>query len=443
MRKSVFVRGSWLLLGTAVLLTVPAFGQEPEQLKGKDELTKTHNASDARLRDLFSGNEKATKADKIHAEAAANWYFSRFTIKSFVTPTKELQFPVEKLHRDFHDKIADLMDKKNGDEKVEFRKMFGMALVESMKSVLRTRTVQNDPSTIIHVAQMMPDMARLKQDEVSAYLCELAKDEKNPVMQLYAIKALKETMPVVLQPDPDDFAGVNQHNARKARDIKNVDTLRQFIERPVDTKGMTPEEIKAVIFLRREAIISLAQAGSPAVVATPNKKMAVPPEGAAAHTLLKVLAGTLQPPATVSEKVEAALGLCSMKYANMPEYEPQVAIYFIAKALDEFAADYSKDWVNFSAVGAGKKLPYMAYMGDAKRLKAGLKELSANTPNPHSKAAKELEAAAQPILDKIMAKYGSLQPAEVNALKAITTQLRPKSGKVFKTLNIAEIPLDK
>ena len=408
MGRSVFVRGPWLLLGGAMLLAAPLFGRTQEQLAAKEDLKRAFDASEARLKQLISGEEPATKADKKHADAAAQWYLYRFTIKHHVTPTATLPNPVDKLHKDLESKVTDLMRKDYVKNNAEFRKLFGIALVESMKSVLGTRDIKAEPSTVIHVAQMLPDMARLKQDEVSAYLCELAKDEKNPVMQLYAVKAIKETMPVVLQPDPDDFAGVNQHNARKARDIKNVDTLRQFIERPVDTKGMTSEEIKAVIFLRREAIISLALAGSPAVVAIPNKKMAVPPEGAAAHTLLNVLAGTLQPPATVSEKVEAALGLCNMKYPNMPEYEPQIAIYFIAKALDEFAVDYSKDWVNFTAAGANKKLPYLAYMGDAKRLKAGLKELSANTPNPHSKAAKELEAAALPVLEKI-SKYSSLQ----------------------------------
>jgi hypothetical protein len=448
-RKSALVRGSWLLLGAAIFMAASAVGRSQEQLAGKAELEKSLRDSEARLRELFSGNDSATKADKKHADAAAQWFLYRLTIKAYLTPTKDNPNPVERMHDEFHKKVAELMDKKNKDEKVEFRKLFAAAVVGSMKNVLASREFKTDPSTVIHAMQMLPDMARLKQDEVSAYLCELAKDDKNPVVQLYAIKALKETMPVVLQPDADDFAGVNQHNARKARDIKNVDALKQIIERPVNVTGMTPEEIKAVIFIRREAIISLAQAGAPAVVAVPNKKMAASPEGAAAHTLMNVLAGNLQPPATLQEKVEAALGLCSMKYPNMPEYEPQVAVYLVGRTLNEFVTDYGKDWANFTAGGAGKRLPYLPYMGDAKRFKAALKELSANTPSPYAKTAKELEAkAVEKILDKIIGKndsnkYGALAPDDVNQLKEFTAQLRPKTGYIFKTLKIAEIPLGK
>ncbi len=446
MRRFVFGRRSWLLLGTVAFLAAAAFGRTQEQLAAKEDLKRAFDASDARLKELISGAEAATKADQKHADAAARWYLYRFTIRYYVTPTPAQPNPVDKLHKEFEFKVFDLMRKDHVKNNAEFRKLLGVSLVDSMKSVLGTRDLKNEPSTIIHVAQMLPDVARLKQDEVSAYLCELAKDDKNPVVQLYAIKALKETMPVVVQPDPDDFAGVNQHNARKSRDIKNVDTLRQFIERPVNTAGMSPEEVKGVIFLRREAIISLAQAGSPAVVAMTNKKKAAPPEGVAAHTLLNVLAGTLSPPATVQEKVEAALGLCSMKYANMPEYEPQVAIYFIAKALDEFVADYAKDRVNFSA---GKKLPYMAFIGDARRWQAGLKELSANTPAPHAKATKDLDAAAAPILASIIGtakeKYQQPDLGRVNELKALVSRLRPKTetAYIFKTLKIAAIPLGK
>jgi hypothetical protein len=451
MRKSVFVRGSWLLLVTAVLMAVATVGRPQDQLASKAELDKEFRDSDTRLRELFAGTgEKSSKADKKHADVAARWYLYRFTIKAYVTPTKDSPNPVEKMQQEFHGRITELMEKRNGEEKVEFRKMFGVALVDSMKNVLGSRDVKTDPSTVIRALQMLPDMARLKQDEVSAYVCELAKDEKNPVVQLHAIKALKETMPVVLQPDPDDFAGVNQHNARKGRDIKNVDTLRHFIERSVNTAGMTPEEVKAVIFFRREAIISLAQAGSPAVVAIPNKKMAVPPEGAAAHTLLNVLAGNLQPPATLPEKVEAAIGLCAMKYhPNMPEYKPQVANYLIARTLSEFATDYSKDWENFTAAGARKRLPYMPYLGDAKRLKAALKELSANAAPPFAKATKELEAkTVEKILDKIigksdLTKYGAIAPDDVDQLRTFAGQLRPKDGYIFDKLKIAEIPLGK
>lgn len=455
MCRSVFVRGSFLLLGTAIVLAIPDFAQTQEkQLAVKEDLKRAFDASYTPLAGLVSGEQTATKADKKHADAAAQWYLYRFTIQYYVTPTTTLKAPIDVLHREFHDKINDLTNENNVRKNAEYRKLFGASLVSSMKRVLESRDMKNDPSTIICVCEMLPDMARLKQDEVSAYLCELAKDGTNPAVQLYALKALKKTMPVALQTDPDDPAqneATNIYNARKVRDVKNVDTLRQFIERPVNTAAMTPDEVKALIFVRREAIISLAQAGSPAVIATPNKKMQVQPQGAAAHTLLNVLAGNLQPPVTLPEKVEAALGLCAMKYPNMPEYEPQVAIYLIGKTLDEFVIDYQKDWVNFNAVAAGRKLPYLPYLGDAKRWQTGLKELSANTPNPAAKSAKALQEAAAPVLTAIIGtakdKYQNPELRAVNDLRAVVAQTRPKTDKdaayIFKTLKMPGIPLGK
>jgi hypothetical protein len=152
-----------------------------------------------------------------------------------------------------------------------------------------------------------------------------------------------------------------------------------------------------------------------------------------------VLAGNLQPPPSLQEKVEAALGLCAMKYPNMPDYEPQVAIFLIGKTLDEFVFEYNKDHANFAVA---KKPSYVAFVGDARRFKAGFKDLAANTPgaNPSAKVAKDMESKAMPIVDKI-SKYQLVTLNELTPFKTVLVQARPKDGYVFKS--IAEIPLGK
>ena len=200
---------------------------------------------------------------------------------------------------------------------------------------------------------------------------------------------------------------------------------------------MSQPEIDAVRFVRREAIIVLAHAGSPAVLAV-NKKQEKNDMllGPVAPTLLKVLAKDgLHPPATLPEKLEAALGLCAMKHADMVEYNPDVATYLIGQMLTEFASDYSVDLVNFRK-GGNNKIPFLPWKHDAKRLKDGLKKFAENAATP---TAKSLKGLADPILDLMILH----EAVNVNALR---TQLQapewlPSDNKAFKTLKTPAIAL--
>ncbi|HZZ81172.1 MAG TPA: hypothetical protein VFE62_21900, partial [Gemmataceae bacterium] len=409
MRTFLSKRGTWLILGTALLLTIPALSRaQGQQAASKEDLVKAMNASDTRLRALFT-SEEAEKGDEKHARVAAHWYLYRLTIRAYLTPATTATGPngAEKLQREFHDKVSDFMDRRSYTSRRDrFRKMFGAELVKAMKEDILSRDPKTEATLIIHAAAMLPTMAMLRDDTVNNYLAELTKDDKSRVVQMYAVKALREVMPVPTQPDVDDVVKMPDFLKAKWRDVKTVDALRGFIEKPMDTKGMTVEEIRALTYIRREAITSLAQAKSPAVAAIPKKKMVAAPEGPVAYTLLNVLAGNVTPPPTLQEKVEAALGVCAFKYPNMADYDPQLGIYLVGRTIEDFVKDYNKDWINFTAVGGTKKLPYVAYKVDARRLKAGLKELGANTPTAHVKAAKALESAAgTPILDKIIDNY--------------------------------------
>ena len=69
-------------------------------------------------------------------------------------------------------------------------------------------------------------------------------------------------------------------------------------------------ELEALRYLRREAVISLAHAGVPAVSAIKSSGAV---KGPVAYELLRVLVkgkGAYNPSPSLSERVEAALGLC-------------------------------------------------------------------------------------------------------------------------------------
>ena len=241
------------------------------------------------------------------------------------------------------------------------------------------------------------------------------------------------------------IVGDPAQDAKRKSDANLVDTLRKYVEddvnRSVKGKSLTPEELAAVRFMRREAIVVLAHAGSPAVLVL--KKGGVL-QGPVAPTLMKVLVkGELDPPPSLQEKIEAALGLCAMKYPNMDEYDPSVATYLVGRTLLEFIDDYSRELAAIAAVGPGKKVPYIAYRTDARRFHDGLTELA----KTNTKAALDLKAAGQLALAKLnnakdVIPYPGLDNVAPFRQLIQSPAFRPKDGKVFRNVKGPVIPLD-
>jgi hypothetical protein len=410
-----------------------------EQLGTKEDLTKAFTKDSPRLTKLFSGEEQATNADKKLADAAAQWYIYRITHLTWPMLTHE------KVQGDFNS-LANTSATRNNRA---FINLFGPALVASMKEVLSANKTY--PTTVVHAGMMFPTMARFKQDNISDYLVGLAQDDKtDDVTRLFALKALRELLPVDALDEESDLD--KKTLAKKARDIKHIETLTKYIERPVKADGMHPEEVAAVRFLRREAIIALANAEAPAVAAL---KKVGKVEGAVAPALLRVLANNLEPTPSLPEKIEAAIGLCKMKYwntrddkklkhAHMPDYQPEVAVYFVGKALSEFISEYKRDYENFGPGKGRERVPArIPFRADAKRFEAALIDLSNNAKGSSAKAlAEELKQKATPILKGIYNYQINLGDDQQFRDTFVTAKLRPKTGYVFKTLKLPEVPLD-
>jgi hypothetical protein len=419
-----------------------------------DDLKKLNNLHDSRMRKLYTGQEQATKADAVVADAAAKWFVYRVTLpvqyKKGTPPT------FDTVHREFADNISAVISAKNNKAYVD---MYAPALAAAMNEVIARNEVPAEVGTAVEAGLMLPTMAKLKHKDTSAYLVKLVEDEKgtHDVVRVYALRALRETMPIWIQQDPDptaikteDFKDAVQ-NARRAHDIKNVDALTKYIERPVAVTGLSQHQVDAIRYLRREAIIALAQAGSPAVnaiAANAAQKKAEIQKGLVAPTLMKVLVkGELRPEPSMSEKIEAAVGLCNMKYPNMPEYNPHVAVFLVGQTLVEFTSEYNKDLAKFAVAGANKKVPFLPFRADSNRFKLGLAAMVANYPKePKHAAGRKFAETLEGHYLKIHAQITNakgFQAAtnEANALMLYVPQTRPKTGAVFNTLKVPPIPL--
>jgi hypothetical protein len=389
-----------------------------------------------RLRELLRSEAKSTKEDSKTAEAAARYFIWRITAKS-------LKEDPPKIQSDFATAINNV-DSARCDEK--FFPVYGAALADAMEQVFQ-RELLGDPLTVVNASMMLPTLAKLKWElkvpfpaetivlrhpAVVDLLLKLLEDpKKHTVVHLYALKALKECMPVRIQPEEKfDDRKVNAKTKEKfILDVKCVNALVKFIEHPINASN--PDDLAVARYLRREAITALAQGGTPAVWYTSKKKLA---EGPIAPTLLRVLKPNgLQPPASLEEKIEAAVGLCNMKYPNTPDYQPDLAVDLVGKTLVEFTNEYNRDWDRFAGAGLGgktKSLPRIPWKGAAKRFKEGLKELTAGVAaQGKGPDAKGLELRAVPVLDAI-AQYG--QASKQAELVNFVNNNKPPVNNIWK-----------
>lgn len=430
MRACLSVSCGFLVAG--IILGAPAVGWAQGQLGTKDGLKKAYDDSSPRWKKLLSGEEAPKDGEKAANNAAAK-AIAEFHLYR-LTHLTEPQQNVVKEFNDFVTKYQPEVTTKR-DNRRYLSEYVGPALVAAMKDVLPADG-KPDRGMLVHAAMMMPAMARVKSDPVFDYFVALTGNPKtHDVINLYAIKGLRDAMPITVQPDDLNLNFNDKaQNDKRARDKKYVDALKTFIEKKRDLSGMSYEEASAVRFIRREAIITLAQAGSPAVSAVlpkQAKKGVDNPDGLVAPTLLKVLAGNLQPPPSSQEKIEAAIGLCNMKHPNMPEYNPNLATYLIGQLILDLSAEYSKDLQNFALVGADKRLPFIAWKTESKRLKVGLDVFAKANK---TKAAGELLVNADSILNQ-MENHKALNDANLGDLRRKVNDFRTAAtDTIFMTL---------
>src|SRR5262249_53687968 len=140
--------------------------------------------------------------------------------------------------------------------------------------------------------------------------------------------------------------------------------------------------------------------------------------GEAAYGLLSALVKNkagLNPPADLSERLEAAIGICGLQFNSKADerelYQADTGIYLVAMFLGDFIDAYRADHARFGTgvgVKKGKKgealdvVPLRPWKSDAKRLEAALKQLVANSKTtPIDEKVKKFEPYAQKFLTEI------------------------------------------
>jgi hypothetical protein len=208
-------------------------------------------------------------------------------------------------------------------------------------------------------------------------------------------------------------------------------------------KTAPKEVVDAAIFLRREAIKTLALAQLPAVDIVKVKNGV---SGPVAFHLLRVLAADnpgQHPPFSLAEKCEAAVGVSQLKSMPGDLYRREVGVYLIGSLIVEFLGEYRADFPSL-VKGEGKKIPLLPWKYQADRLLQVLGDLKLNTPNDtevHKKLHKVIDQMAErsrPSLTEVRNYKLGGPPALLTKLLAST---EPKSGAVYEKLADYDVQL--
>jgi len=162
------------------------------------------------------------------------------------------------------------------------------------------------------------------------------------------------------------------------------------------------------------------------------------------YPLLRVLSPGkhgFSPPPSLSEKCEAAVGVCLIRnrFIVSKEYQADLGVYLVGQLLVDFTKEYVKDFPNLKRAG---KVPLLPWRAEAARLdqalKAWQKDLKDNNldMSPLGKKVHLLSEASKNLFDQ-MRTGKSVDP---RLLQTAVNTLRPTNGLLFQ--NVPELKID-
>jgi hypothetical protein len=300
------------------------------------------------------------------ATAAARWFLLR------LTRAAPQQVDHEYLWKCVHEFDREVMAPalKYAAQNKAFMEIFNRQMIAVLKDELLAADFKTSNGAQINGCLMLTSLAKYGDEACGDYLVELLKNPKvHDAIKVHVLRGLRaffEARP----PSQPPVLDVDDQKVR-ATDAARVAAVLDFVGRE-PPKMASEEETEAFRFIRREAIKALAQSRIPAEVIDKNGV-----KTPVALGLMKVLAAEkngVNPPPSLTEKAEAAIGLCRMT-SKLEKYQPEAAMYLVGRFLTEFAAKYREDAGNLKGNERPPMLPWKYY---AMRLENALQQMNNN-----------------------------------------------------------------
>jgi hypothetical protein len=294
---------------------------------------KLDDADRKHLQDLQSGKRAFEGRDKDFLEKVAQWFvyqltYDEYQFKKLTDTSASGQHITMKTLVDDACKHILIPDPKKpwGPQQERYMQEFSKALIGAIKNVLEKHV----PIAQVNAGIILARLGETGIEENADAMAEIiAKDQYEDYVKLYALTGLK------------NLFKANEGFKDEERLKKTIKALSEFLFRkPVfDPNKTPPEEVEAFRYVRREAVRALGQTRLPAI----GKPKA--PDYRPALDLLKFMRGDgvpLEP--SLSEKVEAAIGLCQMqiKVGDNYKYQPEYAAHYVGRLVVDFATRYDE-----------------------------------------------------------------------------------------------------
>jgi hypothetical protein len=328
-----------VLLGQA--LVSPAAAQVPLHPAANEEALlggpgdKLLTKENSKFGDLRHGKERVTgpgsRENMEILKKAARWYAYRLTNPIYLEKEKNPEgFTMNDLVNQAYDKlllVPEIRSKRPlKDEQKEYLKHFSTEMIACLRDVLSKNA---KPIVRINATRILSGIAEAGQEDAAESLCQLIQNPReSDAVKLYAFEGLKELFD---QGSPD-----RSIITKADREAECIKAINQFIQRPNPLPAkVEADEIAALQFVRREAIRALGVTRYPIVPKVAG------PEGLTALTLYRVLQGKIDPPSSLTERAEAAIGLCQLRLSLNKDYHADVAVHEAGRFLVDFITEYN------------------------------------------------------------------------------------------------------
>ncbi|MFN4259327.1 MAG: hypothetical protein ACK4RK_08505 [Gemmataceae bacterium] len=413
------VMGGWLLTP----------GQAQEYLRA-DKLTSTE---DGAFRRMYDGRDSINLGDNREIlKKAADWYVNRLTWPQYqgkVQDPKDQNTMKDVVNQAFEriwtaDRLSStgsFVDPKQPEQRREFANEFGKLVTENLRKTLNN----SEPITRINAARILAQVGKSGYDGTIDVAVEILRNPEprpaNDAVKLYAARAVKEWYWA------KDTLGVE--SLPKEANAKAVSALLAYLAEKANLANaaqLSPEELEGQRYVRREVVRALALSRAPGLMQD-NGQLAQ-----TAYWLLRVArADRLNPPPSLSERVEAAIGVCQLDPKLLKEtYSTDYAAYQLAW----FITDFATYWNNRAGLPSELGAP-IAWKVEAARLGVALDQLQRNVAGlPTQGVVTNILSECKKELD-LIEKGDNANPDRLRRLLvAEEEQNRPSNKRVYQNV---------
>jgi hypothetical protein len=412
----------------AGLLLAGSTGRAPAQT-GQQEVGDQHLVAEdlsapdkTRLTALKDGTKAFAPGDKRILDKAAQWFVYRITWTQF-----QERKPRDGVTLATAMSVYDMLNKelyplfivpdpkrpswKPNDNQQVYMARFTESLLPAIQRVLKNPR----PIARVNAGLILVKLSETGQEQIAPVLLEILQDpEQIDAVKFYAVLALKN----IFKGDP--FREI-ERDAFVDKDLEAqcIEALVKFLNRKPDLRGQrfSMGEIDAFRYLRRATIRTIGETKFPAVAK--RKEVLAKP----ALELLRIIRKdeNVRPAPTISEQVEAAIGLCKLQSRNYGDYQLEYAAHELGQFLVEYGEMYEND-------RASKNPNPQVLKDDSLRLAKAL-DILKDDSKASKKSIQEMIRLGRGMLTNIAA---GAQAVELRPLRQLLQQNPPSETSVYR-----------